>query len=311
MGKYILKRLGYAILALAIIATVSFFLICMKPGDPIAAKVSQLPDSSREVLIAKYGLDQPMVSRFVEYMKGLLTEGNLGDSIIYDGRNVNTLLKSSALVSAKIGLLAIAIQVVIGVLLGMIQALNRGKVGDQVIRVLVVLAICIPSFVFCALLQYFIGFKWKLTPIMGWGKAVHYILPVAAYAIPGIATYCKYMRTSTIGVMGEDYILTATAKGCSKTRLVFKHIFRNAILPIVTMVPVAIGNVFAGSMVIERFYSIPGMGQHYVKAVSDSDPYMILGMAIFFAFIYIVSLFFVDILYGLVDPRIRVTKSAE
>lgn len=311
MGKYILKRLGYAIIALAIIASISFFLICMKPGDPIAAKVAQLPESSRQVLVAKYGLDQPMFSRFIGYMKGLLTEGNLGDSIIYDGRNVNVLLKTSAVVSAKIGLLAIAIQVVIGVLLGMVQALNREKLGDQIIRVLVVLAICIPSFVFCALLQYFIAFKWKLTPIMGWGKPIHYILPVMAYAIPGIATYCKYMRTSTIGVMGEDYILTATAKGCSQTRLVFKHIFRNAILPIVTMVPVAIGNVFAGSMVIEKFYSIPGMGQHYVKAVSDSDPYMILGMAIFFAFIYIVSLFFVDILYGLVDPRIRVTKSAK
>ena len=308
MGKFILKRFIYAIISLAIIATVSFFLICMKPGDPIAAKVQQLPESSRKVLVEKYGLDDPMLTRYVEYVKGLFTEGNLGDSIIYDGRTVNMLLESSALVSAKIGLIAIVIQVVIGVLLGMVQALYREKLGDQVIRVLVVLAICIPSFVFCAILQYFIGFKWKMTPIMGWGKPIHYVLPVVAYAIPGIATYCKYMRTSTISVLGEDYILTATAKGCSKTRLVFKHVFRNAILPIVTMVPVAVSNVFAGSMVIEKFFSIPGMGQHYVKAVSDSDPYMILGMAIFFAFTYIVALFFVDILYGLVDPRIRVAK---
>ncbi len=308
MGKFILKRFIYAIISLAIIATVSFFLICMKPGDPIAAKVQQLPESSRKVLVEKYGLDDPMLTRYVEYVKGLFTEGNLGDSIIYDGRTVNMLLESSALVSAKIGLIAIVIQVVIGVLLGMVQALYREKLGDQVIRVLVVLAICIPSFVFCAILQYFVGFKWKLTPIMGWGKPIHYVLPVVAYSIPGIATYCKYMRTSTISVLGEDYILTATAKGCSKTRLVFKHVFRNAILPIVTMVPVAVSNVFAGSMVIEKFFSIPGMGQHYVKAVSDSDPYMILGMAIFFAFTYIVALFFVDILYGLVDPRIRVAK---
>lgn len=309
MGKFILKRFIYAVISLVIIATVSFFLICMKPGDPIAAKVSQLPDSSREVLVAKYGLDQPMVVRYYEYMKGLLTEGNLGDSIIYDGRTVNTLLESSAVVSAKIGLIAIVIQVVIGVLLGMIQALYRGKLADQIIRVLVVLAICIPSFVFCALLQYFIGFKWQLTPIMGWGKPIHYVLPVIAYSIPGIATYCKYMRTSTIGVLGEDYILTATAKGCSNTRLIFKHVFRNAILPVVTMVPVAVSNIFAGSMVIEKFFSIPGMGQHYVKAVSDSDPYLILGMAIFFAFTYIVALFIVDVLYGLVDPRIRISSS--
>lgn len=309
MAKFIVKRFLYAILALAIIATVSFFLICMKPGDPIAAKVQQLPESSRQVLVAKYGLDQSIPVRFVEYMKGLFTEGNLGESIVYEGRTVNMVLKSSAIVSAKIGVLAIVIQVVIGVLLGMIQALKRGRLSDQVIRVLVVLAICIPSFVFCALLQYFVGFKWKLTPIMGWGSAINYVLPVAAYAIPGIATYSKYMRTSTIGVLNEDYILTATAKGCGRRQLIFKHVFRNAILPIVTMVPVAVSNVFAGSMVIEKFFSIPGMGQHYVKAVSDSDPYMILGMAIFFAFTYIISLFVVDILYGLVDPRIRVAKS--
>lgn len=311
MGKFVAKRFMYAVLALAIIATVSFFLICMKPGDPIAAKVAQLPDASRQIMIAKYGLDQPMTTRFVHYMKGLITEGNLGDSIIYDGRNVNMLLKTSAVVSGKVGLMAVVIQVIIGVMLGMVQGLNRGKLGDQIIRVMVVLAICIPSFVFCALLQYFVAFKWHLTPIMGWGKPIHYVLPVAAYAIPGIATYCKYMRTSTVGVMGEDYILTAIAKGCSQTRLVFKHVFRNAILPIVTMVPVAIGNIFGGSMVVEKFFSIPGMGQHYVKAVNDSDPYMILGMTIFFAFTYIISLFVVDVLYGLVDPRIRVTKGAK
>lgn len=309
MAKFIVKRFLYAILALAIIATVSFFLICMKPGDPIAAKVQQLPESSRQVLVAKYGLDQAIPVRFVEYMKGLLTEGNLGESIVYEGRTVNMVLKTSAIVSAKIGVIAILIQVIIGVLLGMIQALNRGRLSDQVIRVLVVLAICIPSFVFCALLQYFVGFKWKLTPIMGWGSVINYVLPVAAYAIPGIATYSKYMRTSTIGVLNEDYILTATAKGCGRKQMILKHVFRNAILPIVTMVPVAVSNVFAGSMVIEKFFSIPGMGQHYVKAVSDSDPYMILGMAIFFAFTYIISLFVVDILYGLVDPRIRVAKN--
>ena len=309
MKNYILKRLGFGILSLAVIATVSFFLISMKPGDPIAAKVQQLPESSRVVLVEKYGLNDPLSTRFFNYMKGLILEGNLGESIVYEGRTVNTLLKTSAIVSAKVGIIAVFIQVVFGVLIGMFQALNRGRFSDQVIRVISVLTICIPSFVFCALLQYFVGYKWRLAPIMGWGEAKHYVLPVAAYALSGIATYSKYMRTSTVGVLSEDYIQTAIAKGCSRTRLVFKHVLRNAILPVVTMVPVAIGNVFAGSMVIEKFFSVPGLGQHYVKAISDSDSYMILGMAIFFALMYIVSLFFVDILYGLVDPRIRITKS--
>lgn len=309
MKNYILKRLGFGILSLIIIATVSFFLISMKPGDPIAAKVQQLPETSRVVLVEKYGLNDPLPTRFFNYMKGLITEGNLGESIVYEGRTVNALLETSAIVSAKVGIIAVIIQVVVGVLIGMFQALNRGRFSDQVIRVISVLTICIPSFVFCALLQYFVGYKWGLAPIMGWGQAQHYVLPVAAYALAGIATYSKYMRTSTVGVLNEDYIQTAIAKGCSQTQLVFKHVLRNAILPIVTMVPVAIGNIFAGSMVIEKFFSVPGLGQHYVKSISDSDAYMILGMAIFFAFMYIVSLFFVDILYGLVDPRIRVTKS--
>lgn len=311
MFKFIIKRFVYALISLFIITTLSFFIIISKPGDPLAAKVAKLPESTRKVMETKYGLDKPIYIRYTKYIKGLLTEGELGDSIIYDGRDVNMLIKTSAMVSAKIGGLAILFQVVIGVLLGMISGLSRGRYGDQLIRILVVLAICIPSFVFCNLLQYFIAFKWKLTPLLGWGKPMHFVLPVMAYAIPGIAAYCKYMRNSTVSVLGEDYIETAKSKGVGQSRLIFKHVFRNAILPIVTMVPVAIGNIFGGAMVIETFFSIPGMGQPYVKAVADSDSMIILGMTVFFAFTYIVSLFFVDILYGLVDPRIRIAKGAK
>lgn len=311
MFKFIVKRLVYALISLSIITTLSFFIIISKPGDPIAAKVAQLPEKSRKIMAAKYGLDQPVYIRYTNYIKNLITEGDLGDSIIYDGRDVNMLIKTSAIVSAKIGGLAIFFQVVIGVLLGMISGLARGRYGDQIVRVLVVLAICIPSFVFCNLLQYYVSFKWKITPLLGWGKPIHFVLPVMAYAIPGIAAYCKYMRNSTVSVLGEDYIETARAKGVGQMRLIFKHVFRNAILPIVTMVPVAIGGIFGGAMVIETFFSIPGMGQPYVKAVMDSDSMMILGMTVFFAFTYIISLFFVDILYGLVDPRIRITKGVK
>lgn len=311
MLKFTLKRFVYALISLFIITTLSFFIIISKPGDPIAAKAAKVPESTRKIMMEKYGLDKPIYVRYSNYIKGLIVDGELGDSIIYDGRDVNMLIKTSAIVSAKIGGIAILIQVVMGVLLGMVSGLVRGRRMDQLVRVFVVLAICIPSFVFCNLLQYFIAFKWKLTPLLGWGKAKHLILPVLAYAIPGIATYCKYMRNSTVSVMGEDYIQTARAKGVGEFRLIFKHVFRNAILPIVTMVPVAIGGIFGGAMVIENFFSIPGMGQPYVKAVMDSDSMMILGMTVFFAFTYIISLFFVDILYGLVDPRIRIAKGAK
>ncbi len=306
MSKFILKRLGLAVLSLLIITTLSFFIISMKPGDPIIAKIQKLPESAKINIEKKYGLDKPMYVRYLTYMKNLLTKFELGPSIVYDGRNVNSLLKTSAIVSAKIGGLAIIVQVVFGVIFGMLSGLARGKTLDRLITVITVLSICVPGFVFCSLLQYFIAFKFKLAPLYGWGKWQHFILPLAAYAIPGIAGYAKYMRNSTIQVLSEDYIETARAKGVGRTRLIFKHVFRNAVLPIATMVPVAIGGIFGGAMVIEKFFSIPGFGQHYVKAVSDTDSMMILGMTVFFAFTYIVSLFFVDVLYGLIDPRIRI-----
>ena len=205
-------------------------------------------------------------------------------------------------------MIAITLQATIGVLLGLIAALNRGKPVDHIIRVLVVLAICVPSFVFAALLQYFLAFKWKLVPVFGWGGLKHFILPVAAYAIGGIASYCKYMRNSTLSVISEDYIVTAKAKGCTKNRVVRKHILRNSMIPIVTMIGPAVAGIFAGSFIIEKMFAIPGLGSYYVKAVSDNDYTMVIGLTIFFAILYVFALIIVDILYGIVDPRIRVAK---
>ena len=173
------------------------------------------------------------------------------------------------------------------------------------------MAICVPSFVFAALLQYFIAFKWRLVPVFGWGELKHYILPVLAYAIGGIASYTKYMRSSTLSVVNEDYILTARAKGCKKKRVVRKHIMRNSMIPIVTMTGPAIAGIFAGSFVIEKIFSIPGLGAYYVNSVTNNDYTMILGFTIFFAALYVLSLIVVDIVYGLVDPRIRIAGSED
>lgn len=308
MLKFIGKRLAYAILTLFLIATATFFLVAGAPGDPIAAKVGQMPEQAQEIINAKYGFDKPVVERYFLYMKNLITTGNFGESIIYTGKTANDVIKTNTLVSAKIGLIAILLQATIGISLGLIAALNRGKPVDHVIRFLVVLAICVPSFVFAALLQYFLAFKWKLVPVFGWGELKHYILPVAAYAIGGIASYTKYMRSSTLSVISEDYIATAKAKGCTKGRVIKKHVLRNSMIPIVTMIGPAVAGVFAGSFILEKMFSIPGLGFYYVKAVSDNDYTMVIGLTIFFAMLYVGALIVVDILYGVVDPRIRVTK---
>lgn len=308
MLKFIGKRLAYAILTLFLIATATFFLVAGAPGDPIAAKVGQMPEQAQEIIEKKYGLDKPVFQRYTTYMKNLITTGDFGESIVYTGKSANDVIKENTWTSAKIGLLAILFQVTIGVALGMIAALNRGKPVDHVIRVLVVLAICVPSFVFAAVLQYFLAFKWKLVPVFGWGQLKHYILPVAAYAIGGIASYTKYTRSSMISVIGEDYIVTAQTKGCKRKRIVKKHVLRNSMIPIITMIGPAISGVFAGSFILEKMFSIPGLGFYYVKAVSDNDYTMIIGLTIFFAILFVGALIVVDILYGIADPRIRVAK---
>ena len=310
MFKFILKRIGFACITLFLIITATFFLIAGSPGDPIAAKVGQMPEQAQEVIRKKYGLDKPVVERYFLYMKDLLTTGNLGSSIIYTGKTVNDIIKTNAPISAKIGIVAIGLQITIGVFLGLVSGLNRERLGDHVIRVCVVLAVCVPSFVFASLLQYFVGFKWGLAPVFGWGELNHYILPVTAYAIGGIASYTKYMRNSTIAVSGEDYIITAKAKGCKSGRVVRKHVLRNSMIPIITMTGPAIAGIFAGSFVLEKMFAIPGLGAYYVKSVSDKDYTMILGLTIFFAVVFVIALIFVDIVYGLVDPRIRITKTS-
>lgn len=308
MLKFIGKRLAYAIVTLFLIASATFFLVAGAPGDPIAAKVGQMPEQAQEIIKAKYGLDKPVFQRYVLYMKNLITTGDFGESIVYNGKSANDIIQENTLISAKIGLAALVFQFVIGMLLGLISALNRGRPVDTVIRFMVVLAICVPSFVFAALLQYFLAFKWKLVPVFGWGELKHYVLPVTAYSLGGIASYCKYMRNSVLSVVSEDYIITAKAKGCSRGRIIRKHMLRNSMIPIVTMIGPAVAGIFGGSFVIEKMFSIPGLGFYYMKSVSDNDYTMVIGLTIFFAILFIASLIVVDILYGIVDPRIRVAK---
>ncbi len=309
MLKFIVRRVLYSIVTLFLIITATFFIIAGAPGDPIAAKVGQMPEQAQKVIRAKYGLDKPVVERYAVYMKNLITTGDFGESIIYTGKSANDVIKANALISAKIGGMAVIFQVTLGILLGLFSALNREKFADHVIRVCVVLLICVPSFVFASVLQYFLAFKWKLVPVFGWGQLKHYILPVTAYAIGGIASYTKFTRSSTLSVISEDYIITAKAKGCKKDRVIKKHVLRNSMIPIVTMIGPAVAGIFAGSFILERMFSIPGLGAYYVKAVSDNDYTMILGLTIFYAVLYVACLIVVDILYGIVDPRIKIAKS--
>ncbi|MEG2354059.1 MAG: ABC transporter permease [Clostridium sp.] len=310
MGKYILKRIGFGFITVFIIITATFFLVHSVPGDPMAAGAKNLSVEAKAAFKHKYGLDKPLIQQYTTYMTNLITKGDLGDSMIYRERSIGTMIKVHAPTSGKVGGIAIVIQVTVGVVLGIIAAFNRGKFADKVISVLVVCLVCIPSFVFAALLQYIFAVKLRMFPVMGWGQAKHYFIPVLAMSIGGIASYCKFTRNSTLGVIGQDYIITAKAKGVGKIALTVKHVLRNSMIPIVTMVGPSILNIFAGSFVIESMFSIPGLGFYYVTAVNSADFSMVVGLTIFISSLYVLSLILVDISYGIIDPRIRVASGS-
>lgn len=307
MVKFILKRLLYGIITMFVIITLTFFLIHKVPGDPMSSGAKNLPEASKMAFKEKYGLNKSVPEQYLMYLKSL-AKGDLGTSMVNPGRDVNSIITRYAPNSAKIGIIALVIQVGIGVLLGIIAAFCRDRWPDKVIMLLVVVLVCLPSFVYVALLQYLFAIKLKLVPVMGWGKPKHFVLPVLALAIAGIASYCKFTRNSTLNVVSQDYIITAKSKGLSQSRIVRKHILRNSMIPIVTLLGPAILDIFNGAFIVESVFGIPGMGQYYIKAVTESDFSIIMGLTIFASALYVISLIIVDIVYGIVDPRIRIAK---
>jgi oligopeptide transport system permease protein len=307
MLKFLLKRIGYMFVTLFIIATITFMLIRAIPGDPLAANARKLPEQTRINFMHKYGLDQPVYKQYTTFMKNLIIHQDLGESLAYPGRKVGGVISQGAPNSARIGIQAIVIGFIVGVTLGIVAAFNRGKWPDYVVMFIAILGVSIPSFVLATLLQYVFTVKWMLLPTVGWGGFKYTILPTIALSFGTIATYARYMRANSLDVIGQDYVLTAKAKGVGKIALVWKHIIRNAILPAITILGPQIGNIFVGSFVIETIFSIPGLGAYFVQSVNNRDYTMILGQTIFVSFLFVFSLLMVDIVYGLVDPRIRLS----
>ena len=304
MLRYTIKRTLMSILTIWVIVTITFFLMHSIPGDPFTDQ-KKIPAEIMEKMMQKYGLDQPLVVQYGKYLKNLL-KGDLGDSMKYKNRSVNSMLKEGFPVSAKIGLLAVAISAVLGVTFGIIAALNRGKFFDFFVIILAVIGVSVPSFVFAALLQYVFGVKLQWFPVARWGTPAHYVLPVLALALGNIAYMARMMRTSMLDVLSQDYIRTAKAKGLSKFAVTWKHTIRNAILPIVTILGVSIAGILVGSYVVEGIFAVPGIGKYFVQSITQQDYTLIMGTTIFYAVILVVMMYLIDLAYGLVDPRIRI-----
>lgn len=307
MAKYIVKRLFMMIATLFAVTTVTFFLMRAIPGDPLASMARTLPEQTKLNYYAKYGLDKPLFEQYVIYMKNLI-KGDLGESVVFPGRSVSETIITTSPVSATTGGIALVLGLIIGIGLGIIAALNKNKWPDYVVMFIAILGITIPVFVMASLLQYLFAVKMRILPTSGWGQPKHMIIPIIVLSFGTIATYARYIKSSMLDTMGQDYVLTARAKGLSEFQVISRHVMRNSLLPAVTILAGRIVGIFTGSFVIERMFSIPGIGFYYINSINSNDYSMILGTTIFYAALFVVVQFVVDFVYMLIDPRIRIVS---
>ena len=295
-------------IALFVVSTVAFFAVRMIPGNPIEAMTEKLPDEIRQQVFEQYGFDKPILEQAKLFFQELFTEGDLGESLKYRGRKVTDTIASYAPVSGLLGAEAIAIGVISGIILGIVAALNRGKWLDYLVMFIAVVGIAVPNFVLASCFQYFLTIRFHLFPTTGWEGFSYTVLPALALSFNSTAKYARYMRANCLDVLNQDYIITAKSKGMSKFRLIRKHVLKNSILPIITLLGPQIALMFGGAFVIERIFAIPGLGSYFVSSVTDRDYTMVMGQTIFIAALYILSVLIVDILYGFIDPRIRISQ---
>jgi oligopeptide transport system permease protein len=303
VGRYILQRFGYMIITLFLIATFTFFLMKLLPGSPLTNQEKLTPEQ-KEVILEKYGLNDPVPVQYFNYMKNLV-QGDLGISFKYDNRPVTELINTRIGPSAQLGFQALVLGTTIGLLLGIVAALRNNTWMDYSATVISVIGISVPSFVFAALLQFYVGVKMGWLPVAFWKGFEYTIMPTIALSASVTATIARFTRTELLEVMASDYILTAKAKGVSQVGIIIKHALRNALIPVITILgPMAV-NLMTGTLVIERIFSVPGLGEQFVQSITVNDYTVIMGTTIFYSALFVLVIFAVDLLYGVVDPRIR------
>jgi oligopeptide transport system permease protein len=308
MIRYVARRLVYMIVALFIIVSVTFFISKALPGTPFADP--KLSPQVREQLFEKYGLDEPLYVQYAKYMANV-ARGDLGNSYYFEGRSVSQLILQRLPVSAFIGVQAVIFGLVVGLVLGIVAALWHNTLWDTLAVVVAILGVSVPTFVLGPLLQYWLGLKLGWFPIAFFESWIYSVLPSLALSVFVISTVARFMRSEMLEVMGQDYITLAKAKGLSGLAVIIKHVLRNAMIPLVTvMAPLTI-YIITGSLVIEQIFAVPGIGEQFVQSVLVNDYSMILGTTIFFSVLFIFALLIQDIMYGIIDPRIRVAGAKE
>ncbi|MFS0559398.1 ABC transporter permease [Terribacillus sp. 179-K 1B1 HS] len=307
---YIVKRVLIMLLTIWVIASLTFLIMKFIPGDPFASDADVLPEEVLQNIRAKYNMDEPIAVQYVLYMRDLVTF-DLGFSIQSETRSVNSIIADGAPASALLGLQALGIALVLGLLLGIVAALNHNKVLDYVSMFVAIIGISVPSFILAPLLIKYFAVEWGMLPVASWGTWQHSILPTLALAATPLAVIARFMRSSMLEVTNQNYIKTADAKGLSKTKLVIRHGIRNAILPVISFIGPLFVSLITGTFVIEKIFAIPGIGRYFVDSIFNRDYPVIMGTTIFFSVLLVVTLFIIDLSYRYIDPRIKLTSGGE
>lgn len=303
MINYIVKRLVASIVTLWVVVTVTFFLIHALPGGPFDGEKA-LPPQVKANLEAKFGLDKPLSTQYTMFLNNLL-HGDLGPSVKYEGRTVNDIIGYSFPASAKLGAISVLVSVLVGVYLGVVAALNQGKWQDRLMMLVATLGITVPSFVLATSLIFLFAVKLGWLPAVGFDGPINYVMPVIALSGYSISYVTRLTRSSLLDVVRQDYIRTAKAKGLSKNVVIYKHALRNALIPIVTYIGPLTAGILTGSFVIEKIFAIPGLGREFVTSINNRDYMVIMGLTIFNSALLIMANFLVDLLYAVIDPRVK------
>ena len=313
MSRYIAKRVLQMVLTLFLIMTILFVLLKITPGSPFTNP--RISAELRAMLEVKYGLDKPILVQYFIYL-GRLFQGDFGESIIIiKNYPVSKMIFEPLAITARLGLLALALGTAVGTFLGALAALNRNKVWDHVNTIIAVIGVSVPSFVIATILLL-VRKEFPIVPIIFtkadpakgislFAEIYSMTLPILSLAFGVIATISRYMRTELVEVYNSDFILLARAKGLSRRKVFTKHAFRNALIPIVTVMGPMLVALITGSTVVERFFGVPGLALLTIKSINVKDTFVTLGAELLYSLMFVVTMLLVDIAYGIIDPRIR------
>ncbi|NLJ30443.1 MAG: ABC transporter permease [Clostridiales bacterium] len=309
MKKYVLKRMGISLVTVFVILFVLFMLLSLMPGSPFNNQEKLSPEQIQQMK-AFYGLDKPVLERFFRYIINMF-HGDFGVSYnIQVNMPIRDMVTSRLLITLAIGLQAGVLGTLIGLILGIVAALYRRTVWDSLTTVISVLGVSLPSFVFALLLSYFLGFKYQLFPLLYNSSMpmVSTVLPTIALSMFTVASVARYTRTEMISVMDSDYYMLAESKGLPKVKLIVNHVLRNTMISVITVLAPLLVNLMTGSLVVEKIFSVPGLGSLYITAIQSNDYNVVLAISFIYSVMFIIAMLLVDILYGIIDPRIRLAK---